>query len=79
MSYRTVYGDTVTLECTENGKTITAEVMDYKPAYMLTCSVDRKVKVYLRYNSANKNYVGSVGALEFVTKGPSETNFKQGR
>lgn len=77
--FRTEYGSTIILECTENNQTLEAEVLDFTPAYMLTCSINRQVKVYLRYNNANKNYVGNVGKLEFVSTGPSETKIKEGR
>jgi hypothetical protein len=63
------YNDTVELTCLENGNSITAEVLDFTPAYMLTCSVNRQVKVYLRYNSADKRYKGNVGSLEFESTG----------
>ena len=76
---RSEFSDTVLLECTENNQTIEAELIDFTPAYMLTCSVNRQVKVYLRYNNADKNYVGNVGKLEFVSNGPTETKIKQGR
>lgn len=76
---RTEYSDVIQLVCTENNQTLEAEVLDYRPAHMLTCSVNRQVKVYLRYNNANKNYVGNVGSLEFKSNGPKETLIKQGR
>lgn len=79
MNTRTVYKDTVELTCLENNTTITAEVLDFKPAYMLVVSVNRQVKVYLRYNDADKKYVGRVGSLEFISTGPKETVIKQGR
>jgi hypothetical protein len=77
--FRSEFNDTVVLKCTENNQTLEAEVLDFTPAYMLTCSVNRQVKVYLRYNKADKNYVGNVGTLEFTSQGPKETKIKQGR
>jgi hypothetical protein len=79
MPSRVVYDDVVMLECTENSQKIEAEILDYRPGHMITCSVNRQVKVFLRYNQGNKNYVGNVGALEFVTNGPAEAVVKQGR
>ena len=73
------YKDTVELTCLENNSSITAEVLDFKPAYMLTCSVNRQVKVYLRYNNADKNYQGRVGSLEFESSGPKEIAKLKGR
>lgn len=76
---RTEYADTVKLNCTENNQTIDAEILDYRPAYSLTVSVNRQVKVYLRYNNGTKKYAGNVGSLEFETEGPTETLIKEGR
>lgn len=76
---RTEYADVVVLSCTENNQTIDAEILDYRPAYSLTVSVNRQVKVYLRYNNASKKYTGKVGSLEFETVGPTETHIKEGR
>jgi hypothetical protein len=73
------YKDVAELTCLENGKTITAEILDFKPAYMLSVSVDRQVRVTLRYNTEKKLYIGTVGSLEFSSKGPSETITHQGR
>lgn len=78
MNNRTEYSDQVKLTCTENNQILEAEILDFKPAYMLTCSINRQVKVYMRYNNANKNYVGNVGSLEFETNGPTEYTVKQG-
>ena len=73
------YTDTIELTCLENNSSITAEVLDFKPAYMLTCSVNRQVKVYLRYNNADKKYQGKVGSLEFESAGPNEIKKLKGR
>lgn len=76
---RTEYADIVKLTCIENNQTLEAEILDYRPAYSLTVSVNRQVKVYLKYNNMSKKYTGNVGRLEFETAGPTETTFKQGR
>ena len=65
-----MYSETANLVCTENGKTLVGEVMDYRPAYSLIVSIDRSVKVSMRYNTASKTYLGRVGALEFESTGP---------
>lgn len=79
MNTRTQYQDTVKLTCLENDKTLTGEILDYKPGYMLAASVDRRVRVTLRYNVEKKLYIGRVGALEFVSKGPEKTVIAEGR
>lgn len=69
------HSDKLLLECLENGKTLEAELLEYKHGYSITCSVQRQVKVYLRYNDSSKKYVGRVGSLEFSTQGPRDYNF----
>jgi hypothetical protein len=76
---RSSFSDTVNITCLENNKTVLAEILDFKRAYMLTVSVDRKVKLNLRYNTEKKLYIGNVGNLEFITEGPKETVVAQGR
>jgi hypothetical protein len=76
---RTEYNDTVTLTCLENNKTIQGEVLDFKPAYMITVSIDRKIRVVLRYNTGKKMYLGNVGSLEFSSNGPTQTVITQGK
>jgi len=79
MRTRTEYKDNVVLTCLENNKTVEGEVLDFKPAYMMTVSIDRKVRVVLRYNTGKKLYLGKVGSLEFSSAGPHKTEITQGR
>jgi len=73
------YTETADITCLETGKTLTGEILEFKPAYLLVVSVDRKVKVTLRYNTDKKLYLGIVGSLEFTSPGPKETVSLQGR
>lgn len=73
------YADTVELKCTDNGKTIVAEVMDFRPNHMLSVSVQRSIKLILKYNANGNVYVGSMSGLEFITDGPKETISYTGR
>lgn len=60
----------VNLKCAENNKILKAQMIDHTPAYMMVCMVDNKVRISLRYNSAEKKYLGKVGTLEFSSDGP---------
>lgn len=73
------YEDTCNLTCTDNGRTAPAEILDFRPGKMLTCSVNRQVKLTLSYNEKHKNYVGSMSGMEFTTNGPAETVTYNGR
>jgi phage terminase large subunit-like protein len=65
--------------CTDNNQTATAEVLEFNPEKSLSCSVNRQVKVVLKYESDKNQYVGRVGSLEFVSKGPTSYITKEGR
>jgi hypothetical protein len=79
MTIRITYDDTVKLHCTDNSKIIDAEVLDFNPRHVLTVSVQRAIKLILKYNAAGDNYVGSMAGMEFTTQGPKETQSYTGR
>lgn len=79
MKQRVTYKDTAEITNVDTGKTLTGEILDFKPAYMLVVSIERQVKVTLRYNTGKKLYTGNVGSLEFTSPGPSERMTYQGR
>jgi len=56
---------------TNSGKKIVAEILDFRENNVLTCSVNRQVKIVMRYNNSSKSYSGKVGAMEFTSKGPN--------
>lgn len=60
----------VKLRCRENDKVLDAELLNYTPAYSLMCEVNRQVRMTMRYNTAEKLYIGRVGTLEFTCDGP---------
>jgi len=66
------YNDMCDITCTNNNNTITAEVLEYKPRKMLTASVNRQIKVLLRYNDATKDYRGSAAGMQFESAGPDQ-------
>jgi poly(A) polymerase Pap1 len=66
------YEDTCEVNCTDNGNTITAEILNFVPESFLSVSVNRAIKLNLTYNPTYKEYVGSNAGLEFISKGPAE-------
>lgn len=63
------YESECTLECTDNGKKVAANVDQFKEKESITVLIEGKVRVHLKYTKF-KEYVGSMSGLEFVTKGP---------
>ena len=63
------YAKECIVECTDNGKTVEAEVGSFKPNDFLQVFMNT-VKVTLHYQPAHKVYVGNMAGMEFVTQGP---------
>lgn len=55
--------------CTDNDKTIEADVVDFRESRYLSVSMNT-VRVSLQYEPKFNQYVGSMGGMEFVSKGP---------
>jgi hypothetical protein len=68
---RAIFDTEALVECTDNGKTITADVDNFHQGVYLSV-VMNTVKVNLQYESKFDQYVGSMGGLEFVSKGPKQ-------
>ena len=63
------YETECSLKCTDNGKTMNADVVSIKEGESLTVLVDGVARVHLKYTKFEE-YVGSTAGLEFITKGP---------
>ena len=63
------YATETLVECTDNGKSIMAHVDRFEAEKYLAVIMNT-VKVSLQYNKAFDHYVGSMGGLEFLSKGP---------
>lgn len=66
---RYYYADETLIECTDNGKSVTADVDNFQPGVYLSVIMNT-VKVNLQYQEKFDQYVGGMGGLEFVSKGP---------
>ena len=55
--------------CTDNDKTIEADVVDFRESRYLSVSMNT-VRVSLQYEPKFNQSVGSMGGMEFVSKGP---------
>ena len=68
---REVFAQDCIIECTDNGKTVDADVSKFVKGVFLEV-VMNTVKVNLQYQERFDQYVGSMGGLEFVSKGPQQ-------
>ena len=66
------YEQTVTVTCSDNGKSQTAEVIRFSPGSNLIVSLNRSIRMEMIYNPRNKLYIANQCGLEFVSSGPNE-------
>jgi hypothetical protein len=66
---RVEHDDKCKLYCTDNEKTVTAEVMHFRPQDGLTV-VLAESKIVMKYNKQHDIYIGGLMGMEFTTKGP---------
>lgn len=80
---RTEYADTCEVTNTDRGRTVTGEILNFVPKRLLDVSLDRSVKISMRWQPApNSNfdfdglYIGSVGGMEFTSHGPEQITYR---
>jgi len=79
MKIKSLSEDRCSVQCVDNDKILTGEVLSFKPEQHLSLSIQRSVKLEMRYNAITKVYEGKMAGLTFVTKGPTITNVSTGR
>jgi hypothetical protein len=62
-----VYEDTCEVVCTQNDNMVVGEVLYYRAGEKLTVSLNRAIKVEMRYNQRQKIYSGNSAGLEFTS------------
>jgi hypothetical protein len=65
---------TTLVTCSDNGKSMTAEVISFNPNQRLVVSLERSIKMEMTYNSKNNLYMAKQSGLEFASKGPEILN-----
>ena len=64
------FSDKCNVTCTDNDKTVTADVMSYRPKEMLMVLL-AETKVGMKWNGRSV-YVGNAMGYEFTSKGPEQ-------
>jgi hypothetical protein len=73
MRPRTQHDKSVTVTCSDNGKSNIAEVLSYSPTRSLIVSLNRTIRLEMKYNAKSNLYIANQSGLEFVSKGPTTT------
>ena len=69
------YEDTAVITCVDNNETVVAEILEFKPNAILSVSLDRKIKLILRYNANSNEYQADLYGRTFISKGPKGSNY----
>ena len=73
------YDETAHVRCVDNGQTVTADVLEFKPQVLLSISLNKSIKVILKYSTNSDEYQGDLYGRTFVSKGPKGTHYSTGR
>lgn len=73
------YEDIARVTCVDNGQTVDAEVLEFKPQLLLSISLNRSIKLILKYSAKSDEYQGDLYGRTFVSKGPKGTHYSTGR
>lgn len=69
--------ETCEVICEDNGRKVVAEILDFTEKKYLSVSIDRSVKVDLRWNG--KIYIGKMATMNLVSNGPNIVEVKNSR
>ena len=71
------YGETCTVKQANTGKSVEAEVFDFKEQKNLTVVLNKSVKLPMIWNG--KLYEGKMAGIDFTSTGPTINKTKVGR
>lgn len=64
------YEETANVTCVDNGQVVIADILDFKPQVLLSISLDKKIKLVLKYAAKSDEYQGELYGRTFISKGP---------
>jgi hypothetical protein len=76
MPPRQMHKQTTTVTCSDNGKSMIAEVISFNPNQRLVVSLERSIKMEMTYNTKSKLYMARQSGLEFASSGPEIINIR---
>lgn len=71
------YDDTCNVKCEDNGKTVVADILDFKEGKTLSVSLNKSLKLVMPFNG--RVYEGKMSGMSFISDGPKGTYYKEGR
>jgi len=77
MPPRQMHKQTTTVTCSDNGKSMTADVISFTPKQRLVVSIERSIKMEMTYSSKSNLYMAKQSGLEFASSGPEIYNINR--
>lgn len=73
------YEETAKVTCVDNGHVVTADILDFKPQVLLSISLEKTIKLVLKYAATSDEYQGQLYGRTFISKGPKSRHVSTGR
>jgi hypothetical protein len=73
------YEETCQVKCVDNGEVVTADILEFKPQVLLSISLNKAIKMVLKYVAKSDEYQGDMYGRTFVSKGPKGRHYTTGR
>jgi len=73
------YDDTAMVTCVDNGQTVKADILEFKPQVLMSISLEKSIKLVLKYAIKSDEYQAELYGRTFVSKGPKSHHIKTGR
>lgn len=77
MVTKIIYEDTCKVVCEGNGKTVTADILQFNETRNLTVAINKSIKLIMSWNG--RVYEGRMGGMSFVSEGPRGRTVSGGR
>ena len=77
MPPRQMHKQTTIVTCSDNGKSMTADVISFIPKQRLVVSIERSIKMEMTYSSKSNLYMAKQSGLEFASSGPDIYNINR--
>ena len=73
------YAETAEVTCVDNNQKVQTDVLSFEPLKLLTVSIQKSIKLVMKYNVNTGEYFGELYGKTFVTTGPKPTYYSDGR
>ena len=73
------FDDVCDVENIKTGQTVQGEILSFREGEYISLTINRSVKMNLRWNEHAEVYVGAMAGMEFQSEGPRAYTYRTGR